>query len=289
MQNKKKEQRVFVMSESLIGDFLMQTPTLRVLKSKYDRVFLVTQANSTVEMLALQVPAVDHVLTPAEASILAEKSDQVFTMDANKAFISATTKGTQLAAGFASCCDIESLTDLSYDFKLNMPTQTIFTPAELSKVVLCGRHSVSCESNDNGKPANKCFDNAVWVEIANWLISLGYNPVAIGTPQDAADTRYSEWPGQLMYDQPLENILQLQQKCAFTMTVDTGLRHTATAVGGNLLTISGAIGLDLISMIPTNPKQIIKEYVCAPSLVTFDFAKECISSLLKENSNDSKL
>jgi len=157
------------------------------------------------------------------------------------------------------------VTDLRYDYAM--------TDAERERgralaqqygggapVVVVARHSASCDSNDPtvGR-ANKCVANRHWHELSAWLDAQGYRCIAVGGAGDASDQRYAEWKGERAYGLPIRDVAGLLAASHAVLSVDTGIRHLAAAVGANLYCVSGVIPLSLIRCVPVRSGQRIHE------------------------------
>jgi ADP-heptose:LPS heptosyltransferase len=279
---------VWLAGDNLIGDYLMQTPAIRMLDSllgklfdtKYDlQIMYATPDNSVSRRLIELNPYVSEVVSLEEAQLMLGKHDKWIQADCGKAFAEGVKRRCSMATGYAWSWNLApgGAPPQHYDLKLPAMDNAqeffdqLLPGVPLDKIVVCGRHSRSCTSNDPkiGR-ANKCFANEYWLHAAARFKDLGLVPVAVGTAEDLKDPAYSEWTGLHMYGQSLETLAQLQSRCAFTMSVDTGVRHLAAAAGGSLLTVSGAIGLDLIRCWarPDCPRQTVQEYLCSPCDMT---------------------
>jgi hypothetical protein len=116
--------------------------------------------------------------------------------------------------------------------------------------VLIARHSKSCSSHKGGKP-NKCFDNKYWLQIGQALKDMGIEPVAIGSLDELEEERFKEWPWSKLYGIPLEHIATLMEYSQGLISVDTGVRFLASAMGANFLVISCALPTWLVSTKPS--------------------------------------
>jgi ADP-heptose:LPS heptosyltransferase len=264
----------------LLGDALMQTPAIRALRSLrpeaqieyYHSVDMPGAAmfEGNPHLDRLEVLAVwprsprDYPLTRFGAG------DAVCPLDALHAYRWGERHGRTLAEGFGHALGV-AVTDLRYDYAM--------TDAERARgraladkygagrpVVVVARHSASCHSNaGDGTPANKCVANRHWYEVSTWLGRQGFQPLAIGTPSDALDERYAAWEGARAYDVPIRDVAGLLAASHAVLSVDTGIRHLAAAVGANLYCVSGAIPLSLIRCVPVRDGQRIHEAAIAVS------------------------
>lgn len=278
----KEPKRIFLYCDNLLGDFLMQTAALRGLRAKYPNAEVVycTKDDSVSKPLVENCPAVDKVMTEMMGRMLREKGDLWLNPSCVHAHSWAATHGCNMTE--AQC----HLWDVPCDglhYSLNVPDKAMEDAGQLihahnwRNIVVCGRHSSSCASNDarQNLPPNKCFPNREWVKVAQWLIDNGYMPLAVGSERDAEDERYREWPGATLYGEDIMTIAAIQKLAALTISVDTGIRHMAAAVGGNLYTISGATHTSVVGCHPipgavsdwSRKEQKIVERIIPPSLV----------------------
>jgi len=253
--------RIWIEGEQLLGDYLMQTPAIRGIRVKYPGIPIcyVTPQDMGSRPLIENTPEISRVFTTAQSRVMREKHDLVFHGGAGEAFSVAVGHHCSMAEAYCLMWNVP------FDggwYKINVPDQFRDLPTIRSPFVVLGRHSRSCTSNDPkiGVP-NKCVSNTFWIECAKLLISRGITPVAVGAQQDAEDPAYFGLPEGcvLLYGQPLMNIAGVLQRALFTISVDTGIRHMAAAVGGNLLTLNAAIPLEMIRCIPQHPSQHILE------------------------------
>jgi ADP-heptose:LPS heptosyltransferase len=253
-------------SSNLLGDTLLQTPAIRSWKKANPDLELEYHCSSErgAHLLLQGNPYIDKLVVDSDAPVVSDYNPFI-EMDASVAFTLGASNNKSLSWGYGHMVGVE-IDSLAYDYVVTGEEWkwADYKLMELEKdtkgVVLIGRHSASCTSNDPGvRVANKCVSNRFWVQVANWLLSEGYLPVAVGSQKDADDTRYRDWPGQLLYGENIRNIAALARSCEAVLTVDNGLRHLTAAAGGNLFCISGRIPLFLIQCEPVLPGQIIHE------------------------------
>lgn len=185
-------------------------------------------------------------------------------MDCSQAFAWGSQAGRTIAEGFGEIVGAP-LTDLRYVYRMTAEERAagVALAKELGDggpVVLVARHSASCASNDpRVRVPNKCVPNRIWVEVANWLRSQGITPVALGSQKEFKDIRYQPWPGKKLYGHPIREVAALLAAGQAVLSIDTGIRHLAAAVGANLFTISCAIPLSLIRCTATREGQRVHE------------------------------
>ena len=264
----------------LLGDALMQTPAIRALRSLRPdaQIEYYHSVDRPGAAMLEGNPHLDRleVLSvwprgPREYPLSRFTSgDAVYPLDALRAYRWGERHGKTLAEGFGHALGV-TVTDLRYDYAM--------TDAERARgraladtygggrpVVVVARHSASCHSNaGDGTPANKCVANRHWYEISVWLARQGFRPLAIGSPDDARDERYAQWEGVRAYDLPIRHVAALLAASHAVLSVDTGIRHLAAAVGANLYCVSGAIPLSLIRCVPVRNGQRIHEIAIAVS------------------------
>lgn len=266
-------------SDNLIGDLLMQTPAIRQLKlSNPDDQILyhVPQKDqgthvSGTHVLLKDNPYLDGVyvgdeFTPAE-------DDTVIKLDCMKAYLWGCANRKTIAHGFGQQVGVE-LDNIRYDYFVD--------PAEVAEqlrlmhdlaggrpIVIIARHSASCASNDPKVVLpNKCVPNYVWVDVANWLASQGFTPVAVGSAKEEKDVRYRHWPGKRLYGRPIREVAAILSKVHAVLSIDTGIRHLAAAVGTNMYCISGTIPTQTIRCETVDQEQRIFEELCPIADVT---------------------
>jgi ADP-heptose:LPS heptosyltransferase len=277
-------------ADNLIGDLLMQTPTMRELKSQYpgDELFYhVPKTDTGVHVSGTHVlldgnENLDGVFIGDEFTPGEEHT--VIRMDSMKAYLWGVNNGKTLVEGFGHQAGVE-INSLYYDYFL--------TDAEIERgealakelgkgrpIVVCARHSASCGSNDpNKNVANKCIPNHIWVGFAQWLSQQGYMPVAVGAARDERDIRYRHWWGEKCYGKPLRDVAALLHAAEKVVSIDTGIRHMTAAVGTDLFTISGTILLSYIRCIPMAGQTIFEEHR-APGNVTVESMIDGFSKIL---------
>ena len=258
----------------LLGDALMQTPAIRALKSKRPEAALeyyhsrdrpgaaMLEGNpylDRLEQLAVWPRGPRDYPLPRFVA-----GDVLCPLDALRVYHWSVEHGKTMAEGFGHALGV-TVTDLRYDYAM--------TDAERERgralarehgggrpVVAVARHSVSCHSNaGDGSPANKCVANRHWHELSVWLDKQGFRALAIGSATEALDERYAAWEGARAYDLPIREVAGLLAASHAVLSIDTGVRHLAAAVGANLFCVSGAIPLSLIRCVPVQSGQRIHE------------------------------
>lgn len=261
----------YLQSCSLIGDLLMQTPAIRALKKKSPEekitYFHGTTRNSHV--LLQGNPYLDELLvTDGPYGELTNGVDPIIDMDAWGAHGVANAFSTDMLTAFGYLLGVQpsEMDGLHYDYV--MTAEEVEDAQEFARVlsdgkplVIIARHSASCSSNsaEYFHQANKCLPNRMWVQVAEWLLKEGFQPVAVGSQEDAADSRYAVWPGKKVYGCPLRTVAGLIKYSHAVLSVDTGIRHLAAAVGTNLYCISGAVTLEHLRCHPQGPDHKIHE------------------------------
>lgn len=282
----------YLTSCSLLGDLLLQTPAIRALRVHDPEAWITylhgTEKNSGV--LLHHNPDLDCLnCWPQEQieAFLADlgPQDKLVRMDCTAAYTWGQENNRTLAEGFGPQLGVD-VQDLRYRY--------VVTPDEARKgkelvqqlgqgkpVVFVARHSASCSSNDpHVRHPNKCVSNEVWVKVAKWLQREGFVPIAVGAEHEAQDSRYREWPGERLYGQPLRTLAGALQASHAVLTVDTGIRHLASAVQANMYCISGCIPLSLIRCEPTGEGQKIYEEQRLPHHVTASLLVEGARKIL---------
>ena len=279
----------------LLGDALMQTPAIRALKSKHPEAALeyyhscdrpgaaMLEGNpylDRLEQLAVWPRAPrDYPLSRFVAG------DVLCPLDALRVYHWSVEHGKTMAEGFGHALGV-TVTDLRYDYAM--------TDVERERgralarehgggrpVVVVARHSVSCHSNaGDGSPANKCIANRYWHELSIWLDRQGFRALAIGGASEAHDERYATWEGARAYGLPIRDVAGLLAASHAVLSIDTGIRHLAAAVGANLYCVSGAIPLSLIRCVPVRDGQRIHEVAMPVSDVDTRVLIEGASSVL---------
>jgi ADP-heptose:LPS heptosyltransferase len=107
--------------------------------------------------------------------------------------------------------------------------------------------------------------NEHWYDVSVWLARQGFRPLAVGSSAEARDERYAAWEGTRAYGLPIRDVAALLAASHAVLSIDTGIRHIAAAVGANLFCVSGAIPLSLIRCVPVRSGQRIHEIVGAVS------------------------
>lgn len=264
-------------SDQLIGDRLMETPAIRALKqSNPDLILNYMSGTSKGTGCLLEHNPYINSLTIADA-IPGDPPEVRICMDPAQAYAWGEANGRTLAEGYGSLFGVD-VTDIRYDYTITEDEQIdardYAADWNLPRVFIA-RHSASCSSNDErcGRIANKCVPNRIWVDVAKWLLKEGFMPVALGGPGEESDSRYREWPGQKLYGKPLREVAAMLPHAAAVLSVDTGIRHLAAAVGANLYCVSGVIPLSLIRCEPVKAGQKIFEeqvplaHVTAPRII----------------------
>lgn len=253
-----------IISTNLLGDTVMQSPAIRKWKqnnpdgwityhtTRERGSYLVWQGNPYIDELLI------HNEIPADT--------EGIRMDAWAAHTWARENGKLLAQGFGALIDTDvSPDEIAYDYFITSEEEAHgeYLVEKLGggkPVVVVARHSASCSSNDPKiRIPNKCIPNKEWVVAARWLEREGFLPVAVGSHEDLEDHRYDEWVGEKFYGYPLREVVALCRASRFVASVDTGIRHLASAVGAHLLTVSCAIGPELIRCVPVRQEQKIHE------------------------------
>lgn len=253
--------RIWIEGEHLLGDYLMQTPAIRGLRAKYrdTPIFYVTPEGSVSRPLIVNNPDIHKVYTLAQCRVLADRGDLHFQGDAGQAF--SVSRQTNCSMAEAWC----RLWNVPYDggwYSLNVPAACKDEFTIPAPFVVLGRHSRSCTSNDPKiRVANKCMPNTFWNMVARYLLERGITPVTVGALQDQSDPVYKDMPEGCypLYGAQLMSVAGVLQRAAFTISVDTGIRHMAAAVGGNLLTLNSAIPLSIIRCEPRTSHQKVVE------------------------------
>ena len=249
--------------DNLIGDQLMTTPAIRSRKLAHPEdeilyffgsekgTYVMMDGNPYLDKLEV-IDGINHDNSGDVEKVSAEyNADRVVLMKPAIAFNYGVQNQTSLCEGFGSMLDV-TIDSLKYDYypkpeELEEGKRLVEEVGEGKPVVIIARHSASCSSNDpRVGTANKCVSNKTWVQVADWLLREGFVPVAVGSKKELDDGRYSEWPGKKLYGYPLRTVAGILKAAAGTLSVDTGIRHLAAAVGGNEYCISGAIPLGLI-------------------------------------------
>lgn len=265
--------------DDLIGDTLMKTPAIRALKaarpddtidylSGNDKgTFCLLEHNPYLRTV-WEVPnrnegGVCAGLDQAVAGIRGEY-DRCVHLDCSQAFGWGVQNNKSLAEGFGPQLGVP-VSSLKYDLIFDAQARQLGR-SELETLTggqpyaIIGRHSASCASNDPAiRVANKCVANRLWVQAANWLKEQGIVPVAVGAKDDLLDDRYSEWPGERFYGRSLPRLGGAIEAATVVVSVDTGIRHMAAALGTSLYCLSGAIPLSLIRCEPVFTEQRIVE------------------------------
>lgn len=261
--------RYLLYADNLLGDLLMQSPAIRALKKRDFETevhYWVPREDTGIHVTGTEVLLAHNPdLTSVTVGTEPEGPwDARVRMDCSAAFQWGTAHGKTIAEGFGALLGVD-VPDLRYTYVL---TEAERAAGELlakelgggKPVVLVARHSASCASNDPRiRVPNKCVPNRIWVEVAHWLRAQGTVPIAIGSAKEAKDIRYQPWPGPKLYGHPIREVAGLLAAGRATLSVDTGIRHLAAAVGANLFTISCAIPLSLIRCVATRPGQQVNE------------------------------
>lgn len=262
--------RYLLYADNLLGDLLMQTPAIRALKARdpdgTEVHYWVPREDTGIHVTGTEVLLKHNPYLTSVAVGTAPTGpwEQVIRMDCSAAFQWGHTHGKTIAEGFGALLGAP-VEDLAYSY--------VLTPEERAAgdrlaeelgggqpIVLIARHSASCASNDpRVRVPNKCVPNRIWVEVANWLRAQGIVPIAIGSQKEAKDIRYQPWPGPKLYGHSIREVAGLLAAGRAVLSVDTGIRHLAAAVGANLFTISCAIPLSLIRCVPTRAGQQVNE------------------------------
>lgn len=278
--------RIWIESESLIGDYLMTTPAIRGLKMRHPDVPLccVVNKDNAARPLMQNTPEIKGVYTKAEMQIMYSSGDPVYKGDAGLGFSTGLSHGCTMAEAF---CKVWNVPFLGGWYKVDVPEQYRDFPKVPAQFVVLARHSRSCTSNDPMiRRANKCLANDFWFDLSTWLLEQNYLPVFVGSAEDERDPAYEKVPStsQKVYGEHIMNVAGLLQRAICTVSVDTGIRHMAAAVGGNLLTLNHAIPLHLIRCEPQHSNQHIREVQVDihDSPGTLEIIKPELSELLKD-------
>jgi len=260
----------------LLGDALMQTPAIRAMKALRPDVALeyFHGMDKPGKAMLEGNPYLDRLeqldIWPRHSGDYPftrfAKGDVLCGMDALRAFTWGVANGRTLPEGFGHFLGVD-VTDLRYDYAMTDAERERGRALATERggarpVVVVARHSLSCDSNDPqiGR-ANKCAANEHWVELSAWLGKQGFHALAVGSGSDAGDPRYAAWEGGKAYGLPIREVAALLAASHAVLSVDTGIRHLAAAVGANLYCVSGCIPLSLIRCVPVRPGQRIHEEV----------------------------
>ena len=280
-----EEKKIRLYSSNLLGDTLLQSPAIRSWKIAHpdEELHYYCTSDKGAHLLFQDNPYIDYLYVDTPASLCAPLLLPMTQMDAAQAFNLGASHQKSLAWGYGQMLGVE-IDSLKYDYvpAADEDEWALRKLEELGdRVVLIGRHSASCTSNDPKiRVANKCVTNRLWVQVANWLLREGFTPVAIGSKKDAEDQRYAEWPGKLLYGEGIRNIASLCRFSTAVLTVDNGIRHITAAAGGNLFCISGRIPLWLIRCEPVRQHQKIYEDYRELPMVTSQFLIEGAKKVL---------
>jgi hypothetical protein len=244
-----------------IGDTLMVTPALRAFRRAHpSEPLIVLSASANCRDLLRHNPHVTEIVALPPGETPAVDHD----LDAMRASLAGRAVGKSLAWGFGDELGV-AIDGPRYDYFLE-PAERERAAALLARydrpVVLVGRHSVHCTSNDPhyGGVASKCLPNAYWIAAAKLVAEAGYVPLAVGSAGETEDPRYAEWPGEKLYGLPIREIAALAAACRGVLTLNNGLRHLAVAAGGNVLCFAANVPLWHISCAPVRPGQVIAEH-----------------------------
>ena len=246
--------------DHLIGDLLMQTPAIRAYKKLHpeEEITFVYEGNPSWELLQ-ENKNIDYLISKKDY-----KGPEPRVLNCSWAFQYGVQHQCTMIEGHCAELGVPA-DDLRYELPLtNVESNAAYIYCQQKKnPVIIARHSHSCTSNDPAiKFPNKCLPNKVWVDLANWLIKNDFTPIAVGGPKDAIDPLYEEWPGEKLYGAPLRTVAAILKHADLTISVDTGIRHMAGAVGGRLLTLSGATPTWLVKCVPQDgTHQIIEQKI----------------------------
>jgi hypothetical protein len=258
----------------LLGDELMQTPAIRALRLMRPDATLEYYHGSDKPGMAM-LEGNPHLDRLEQLAVWPRhrgdypfprftSGDVIRGLVALQVFMWAQEHGRSLAEGFGHVLGVE-VTDLRYDYALTEAERTrgralVEQYGGGRPVVVVARHSVSCASNDPAAGrANKCVSNRHWHEVSVWLEKQGFRALAVGSASDALDSRYAAWEGAKAYGLPIRDVAGILAASHAVLSIDTGVRHLAAAVGANLYCISGCIPLSLIRCVPLRPEQRIHE------------------------------
>jgi ADP-heptose:LPS heptosyltransferase len=260
----------------LLGDALMQTPAIRALRAQWPDATIEYYHGSDKPGMAMLEgnPCLDRLeqlaVWPRHRGDYPfprfTTADVIRGLVAVQAFMWGIERGKSLAEGFGHALGVE-VTDLRYDYAMTEAERArgrvlVDEYGDGRPVVVVARHSVSCESNNPAVGrANKCVPNQHWHEVSVWLEKQGYRALAVGSTSDAVDPRFAAWEGARAYGLPIRDVAGILAASHAVLSVDTGVRHLAAAVGANLYCISGCVPLSLIRCVPVRPGQRIHEEV----------------------------
>ena len=275
----------------LIGDALMQSPTLRTLKVLNPDMVIKYRCpkGSVSEMIHSRNPFVDEVI-PGD---VAERADQ--ELDCGTAMHLGNQHHMPMIEGFSMQIGFPLLNrDIVFELKPEDKTagDKIFWDKIGGPFVLIARHSASCSSHSAaaGFKPNKCFSNVYWLQIGEQLKSMGIEPVAIGGTKDLDEERFQEWPWTKLYGEKLEDVAGLlaHDMCRGSITVDTGIRFIASAVGANFLVISCAVPTWLVSVQPQLPNQFGLELNMPVNNIDMATISHLLEPLFGKETHDKK-
>jgi len=267
---------------NLIGDAIMQSPTIRSIKA-YDPNCKITYRvpeKSISRIIHTRNPYIDEIVFNDSA----QEGDMV--MDCCKAMEIGQNLHIPMTEGYGAQIGLNVLNNSI----IYQPTPEddvaaleIFKTLINKPFVLCARHSASCTSHDPkiNKP-NKCFSNVYWLQMGEQLKAMGIEPIAIGSEQDLEEGRFQDWPWTKLYGYPLEHIAALLKYANGCISVDTGIRFFASAVGCNFMVISCAIPKWLVAVSPQHPNQLGLELNMAVNNIDVDHLKKLFRPLFSE-------
>lgn len=254
----------YLYSNDLIGDTFMQTPALRALgqSGKAKNIFYVTPLDSLNRIVLANDPYITEFLEPSpEVEAMPGKH---IKLQAMAAYNIGHQHQITMAHGFGILMGVQ-VHDISYHYTSTAEEREA-GKARLKALtdkpaVLVARHSYSCTSHDPkyNNVANITLPNKIWVDVANWLLNEGYMPIAIGSKDHGDDPRYEEWPGIKAYGVPLRELAMMMRSAKAVLSVNTGMRHLAGAVGAHLYCPVGTTPMWLVNIAPKNSFQRIYE------------------------------
>jgi ADP-heptose:LPS heptosyltransferase len=269
-------------SDDLIGDAIMQSPTIRNLKIYRPdlEINYRCREGSVSYLIHSRNPYIDNIL-------VGDKQESDISLNCSKAMEVGSQAHVPMIDAFASQLSIP-LINKDYIYvptqeDLDTAKQIFETELGGKPFVLIGRHSWSCTSHDEslGNKPNKCFSNMYWKQIADYLHKMGVEPVAIGSLKDSEEDRFSDWSYTKMYGKPIEHIAALMTLSNGVLSVDTGVRFLAAAVGANFLVISCALPNWLVSAKPQFPNQLGIELNMPVTNIDVNFITPLLMPLFK--------
>ena len=270
--------RIVLHSDQLMGDTLMMTPAIRNLAIQNpdsEIVYWVPRHDkgqhlSNNHLLLRGSPYLSGIFIEGEFE--QKEDDTLYKMDPMRAYIWACANGKTISQGFGHIVGVEIKDDdLKYEYYMTDEERDeghafVEDIGKGAPVVIVARHSASCASNDpNVRVPNKCILNTEWNN-AIQVLSQGklkdHCFVAVGSEKESRDIRYAKWSGKKAYGLPLRKLAAIVAASRLTLSIDTGIRHLASAVGCDLYCVSGTIPIQTIKCVPTREGQRIFEELC---------------------------